>query len=135
VIRRRRQTEDMSADEIERFFGSLPRVIRELRHGKRRNLLVATFGLFAVLLLSWRTELQDDKITAAQRQDRQSAYAQCQLVNDNARALNSFVDVAIASVKSNVDLSRTEKNYRVSLYEGLKQKLPVCEDPNREEAP
>jgi hypothetical protein len=132
-MRRRRQAEDLSADEVERFFGSLPRVIRELKAGKRRNLLVATFGLAAVLLLSWRTELQDDRITDAQRQDRQSAYEQCRLVNDNARALNSFIDVAIASVKANVDLSRHEKNYRVSLYEGLKQKLPVCEDPNRQE--
>jgi hypothetical protein len=129
VIRRRRQAEDMSADEVERFFGSLPRVIRELRHGKRRNLLVATFSLFAVLLLSWRTELQDDQITAAQEQDRRTAFEQCQLVNDNARALNSFLDVAVASVKANETLTKPEKDYRVSLYEGLKQKLPVCQDP------
>jgi hypothetical protein len=135
AVRRRRQQEDLSADEVERFFGSLPRVVRELKRGKQRNLFVAVFGLAAVLTLAWRTELQDDQITAAQRQDRVTAFEQCQLVNDNARALNSFVDVAIASVKANETLTGSEKNYRVSLYQGLKQKLPVCADPHAEETP
>jgi hypothetical protein len=129
VIRRRKKQTELSADEIERFFGSLPRVIRELRHGRRVNLFLAGFGLFAILLLSWRTELQDDQITRAAQQDRASAFDQCQLVNDNARALNSFVDVAIASVKANRDLTRSEKNYRVGLYQSIKQRLPVCERP------
>lgn len=135
MIRRRRQAEDMSADEVERFFGSLPVVVRELRHGKQRNAFLAAFALVAVLTLAWRTELQDDKIQSAAQQDRRSAFEQCQLVNDNARALNSFLDVAVASVKANETLTKSEKDYRVSLYQGLKQRLPVCQDPNGEETP
>ena len=129
VKRRRLNAEEMTADEVERFFGSLPRVVRQLRNGRRINLTIASFSAAAWLLSSviW-TQAQDD-IRDAARQDRVSAFEQCQVANDNARALNSFLDAAIASVKGNDTLTKAEKDYRVSLYTSIKQRLPVCERP------
>jgi hypothetical protein len=119
----------MDANEVEEFFGSLPRVVRELKRGKRVNRFLAGFTLFAFLLVSWRTEVQSAQIEDAVERDRLSAFRTCQLVNDNARALNEFVDVAIASVKANEALTKADKEYRVSLYVSIKQRLPVCARP------
>ena len=119
----------MSADEVERFFGSLPRVVRELESGRKINRFLAAFGLVTILVLAWRTEVQDNRIEGAAYRDRVSAFEACRVANDNARALNSFIDAALAAVKANDALTESEKDYRISVYQSIKQRLPVCERP------
>lgn len=115
-------TANPEADDVEEFFASLPKMIRRLRRGRWQNLTVAVFTLVAFLTVSHAQEKAAD-------QDRRDAYAQCRLVNDNAVALNQFLDQVIASVKSSPTLTDRERATRISAYESIKQQLPVCERP------
>jgi hypothetical protein len=117
------------ADEIERFYGSLPRVIEGLRRGRRQNRFIAVFGLTALLLFSWRLQVQQVDIRAAASADRQSSYEQCQVANENALALNRFLDQVIDAVRASDGLTRGEKAKRVRAYQSIKQALPVCAKP------
>ena len=126
----------VDAGDVEQFFAELPVVIDDLRRGRRSNrrlarmgIVVALFVAAAFIILAAFYENALDRIDSAAKQDRKSAFEQCQLVNDNGRALNSFIDAAVAAVKANDTLTRSEKNYRVSLYESIKQRLPLCERP------
>ena len=129
--RRRRNDprNEVDPDEVERFFTSLPRVIRGLRRGRIQNLTIAVFVLISTLIYFHVTETQQHQIRAAAARDRQSSFRQCQVANDNARSLNKFLDVAIAATRSAPNLTSSERKYRVSLYESIKQTLPVCEKP------
>lgn len=116
-------------DDVERFFASLPRVIDGLRRGKWQNRAIAVFTLVAFLLVAWRTEIQQDRLDQAAQRDRQTAFEQCQVANDNARHLNDFLDQIITSVRTSKTLTSAEKAQRVRVYAGIKQGLPVCRKP------
>ena len=122
----RRRHDDVQLDvevaEVEQFFESLPKTVKRLRWGRWQNLAVALFTLVSLLTISWNQERAAD-------QDRRDAYQQCRLVNDNALALNRFIDRVIVSVRTLPTLTAREKDERVRAYESIKQQLPVCRRP------
>ena len=120
---------DVDAEYVERFFGSLPKVVAQLRRGRWINLFIATFTLVAFLTVSYRTEVQQDQIKAAAQADRVSAFNQCRLVNNNALALNRFLDRVIMAVQTSPTLTAAEKAARTREYRDIKQTLPVCRRP------
>lgn len=141
---------DVTAEEADAWIGGLPQAIEQqklsraevqraleaLEKGRRQNRRVSkqarAIGLvvFAVLIvLGFAFQRVLHGLDTAADRDRQNAFEQCQLVNDNAMHLNRFLDVAVASVKSNTALTPAEKDYRVSLYLSIKQRLPLCERP------
>jgi hypothetical protein len=129
-------TGDPDADEIERFFGTLPTVIADLKRGRRENRALAkavAWGLsllfVAFLIVSIRTEINGDDIEQGQRRDRLSSYQLCQDVNANAIALNRFLDAAIRNTRANDTLTDAEIEARVRQYAAIKQTVPACTQP------
>ena len=122
----RRRHDDVQLDvevaEVEKFFESLPKTVKRLRWGRWQNLAVALFTLVSLLTISWNQEKAAD-------QDRQDAYQQCRLVNDNALTINQFLDAQIQSLRMSRLLTDDEKKQRIHALAPLKQKLPVCRRP------
>lgn len=114
-------TANPGADEVERFFESLPKVVKRLRRGRWQNLVIAVFTLVAFLTVSHAQE------NAAER-DRRDAYVQCRLVNDNAARLNDLVNTLVMRIEQ-ADLPPAEKARAVDQYRAVLQTLPVCRKP------
>jgi hypothetical protein len=147
-----RRHDDPSAEvtpaDADAFFAGLPQVIAELEKGRRQNAAaiaalekgrqanrrlakavgwgVLILSLVAVVVGMALDRAQDDIRDAAQR-DRQVAYQTCQAINQNARGINSAVDTAQASLRTNDSFTAAEKRARIESWEQVRQAVPACE--------
>lgn len=128
----RRRADDLTPKddaELDEWFATVSaRVQAAHRRRERRDRAVAAFVVACALIFAWRIEVAQNRITAAAHLDRQRAFEQCQLVNENARALNGLIDIVILRVQTS-QLSPKDKAQAVALYERSKQSLPVCTKP------
>lgn len=115
-------TPNPDADEAERVLAELPRIVPSLHRWRTATLILALGTLVAFLIVAHRTEVTQDQM-------RVSAFNQCQVANDNASALNKFIDRIIVAARASTTLTATEKADRVAQYRSIKQALPVCAKP------
>lgn len=116
-------------EDVDELFANLPHLAREFRRSRRRQAFLLAFVTLIGLVAGTFLQRASDENAHTLRETRDTAFDQCRIANDNARALNQFLDVAVASVRANTTLTQSEKDYRVSLYASIKQKLPICEAP------
>jgi hypothetical protein len=123
-------------DDADELFANLPEIVRENGRSRRRQAFILAFvtviGLTGGVLL----QRQASAIQASTDADRKTlaitratAFEQCKLVNDNARALNGLIDTVILRLRASDDLAPAEKKAAIALYASSKQSLPRCEAP------
>jgi hypothetical protein len=131
---------DTSPEAADHLFGSIPDVLRKLREteanqnsvlaaleqGRQDNRRIASQGraiaVFvgaAMLLGGWVLQYQHDQAEARARDV-------CTDINQNASAINAFVDALIASTTTNKQYTQEEKQVRIERYRDLYQQVPRC---------
>lgn len=145
------EEQEVSPEFVEEFFTNLPGLAEQVERNRvdaqvsfkradtaasaatklsRIIAFLTAFTIVAFSVVSWRTEVQQQDINEGVHRDRVRAYAQCQVANSNAVALNAFLDQVISSVKFSDQLTPEQRESRIKIYESIKQKLPVCEPPS-----
>jgi hypothetical protein len=128
----RRKT-DITPDEVEEFFGSLPQTIDDLKTGRRQNRALALAVASIALLGGYFIDRQQDALEDSQRMDRVRAVAICKDLTDNARRFNVLIDTLITRTKRSPIIPASDKAEAVRLYTSAKQTLPVCVPPLEDE--
>jgi hypothetical protein len=124
-----RRATDISADEVEEFFGTLPQTIDELKKGRRQNRVIALGAVVLAFLGAFFIDRQNDALSESQRMDRIRAEKICNDLTNNARKFNRLVDTLIVRTKASPVIPAKDKAEAVRLYVSARQTLPVCVPP------
>jgi hypothetical protein len=120
---------EIDADEVEEFFGSLPKVIDGLRRGRWQNRIIAGGAVVLAFWLSNADDQQRAELAESQRMDRARAEKICEDLTENARKFNRLVDTLIKRTKASPVIPAKDKAEAVRLYVSARQTLPVCVPP------
>lgn len=90
---------------------------------------IAVFALIAWLTVSWRQEVQQDRLDEQARVDRAQNAKVCEDLTDNARKFNALVDTLILRTQQSKTIPPDQKAQALELYTNAKQTLPVCTPP------
>lgn len=96
----------------------------KLRIAEHRLAALAVFVVTAFLLLTWRTEVQDDSIRKTALNQRLYEYRACGIRNDNVDRLNKFY--ADMSVLERQNPDQTTIAQRIRLYQGAQLTVVDC---------
>lgn len=124
---------DVDAQEVEDFFGTLPKVIAGLETGRKQNrrlgrqsrVIAVVFALLA-LFLSYNDDRQRSALADSQRMDRVRAERICDDLTDNARKFNKLIDTIVLRTKQSTTITPAQKRQALRLYGESRQTLPVC---------